>query len=161
MQQKLKKKKKRKPRAHTEEEKEKKYNIFLLRKWIENRAEPKKRHTSKRCVFIYTISFQLKVVVECYSSCNSDIRVFFLSKTKGKEEIHEHTARKRERETGVQNSIHLNRQTCAVHTLSWIWINAKKMVHWQRTQWRNETRWENEPTNQPASQLTSKIQINR
>lgn len=108
VQQKMKKKKKRKPRAYRRGKGEKQPQHSAAK--IENWAKPKKWHTSKCFVFIYTISFQLNVVAECwcYSSCNSDIRVFFLSKTKTKEEIHEHTATERVFH-GVQNSIHLNR----------------------------------------------------
>lgn len=62
--------------------------LFVLRKWTADQhssnwklSRPKKWQS---CVlFIYTILLQLKSCCWCYSSaCNSDIRVFFLSKTK-------------------------------------------------------------------------------
>lgn len=103
--------------AHAEEEKEKKHSIFFRSQKMNSRAQLKlktertqeKAYQQKLCVVYLHYFASVKSCCWCYSpSCNSDIRVLFLSKTKPRKK-NTNMLREREREPGIQNSIHLNR----------------------------------------------------
>lgn len=90
-------------------------------------SKSKKRHASKSCVcvFIYTSSFQLKVVVDVILLAALTFVFSFCLRQKTREGIHEHTDKERERDWRTEFNTFKQINLCA-HTLCWIWINAKE-----------------------------------